>query len=125
MWEHFMTQPLVDQGVFRRLGDCPTPWPCFVIAVREEILHENQPLIAQMLEIINEQTQKFKSQPNLDLTLAEHYHQQPEDIRQWLSLTEWSQKNISPEVFNQVQNQLLALGLIDKKGTFADIAASV
>ena len=26
MWEHFTTKPLVDSGVFRRLGDCPTPW---------------------------------------------------------------------------------------------------
>jgi ABC-type nitrate/sulfonate/bicarbonate transport system substrate-binding protein len=125
MWEHFMTQPLVDQGVFRRLGDCPTPWPCFVIAVREDFLAQNSSLISQVLQIINEQTKTFKTQSGIDLLLADKYHQQPEDIRQWLSLTEWSQKNISPEVFNQVQNQLLALGLIDKKGTFADIAATV
>lgn len=38
MWEHFMTKPLVDQGIFRRVGDCPTPWPSFVIAVRDEFL---------------------------------------------------------------------------------------
>jgi hypothetical protein len=30
----------VDKGIFRRIGDCPTPWPCFVIAVRE-ILEKN------------------------------------------------------------------------------------
>ncbi len=125
MWEHFMTQPLVDQGVFRRLADCPTPWPCFVIAVREEFLQKYPALIAQTLNIINEQTKNFKTQSGIDLILADKYQQQPEDIRQWLSLTEWSQKNISPEVFNQVQNQLLALELIDKKGTFADIAATV
>src|SRR5690606_3359788 len=35
MWEHFMTKPLVDQGIFRRLSDCPTPWPCFVIAASD------------------------------------------------------------------------------------------
>jgi len=32
MWEHFTTKPIVDAGVFRRLGDFPTPWSCFVIA---------------------------------------------------------------------------------------------
>ncbi len=125
MWEHFMTKPLVDQGIFRHLGDCPTPWPCFVVAVRQEVLQKHPELIAQTLNIINEQTRKFKSQPHLDLILAQKYHQKPEDIREWLSLTEWSQKNISPQVLNQVQNQLWALGLIDKKGTFADIVASV
>lgn len=120
-----MTKPLVDKGIFRHLGDCPTPWPCFVMAVREEVLQNYSSVISQTLSIINEQTQKFKSQPNLDVTLAEKYRQKPEDISQWLTLTEWSQKNISPEVLNQVQNQLWALGLIDKKGTFADIVASV
>lgn len=125
MWEHFMTQPLVDQGIFRRLGDCPTPWPCFVIAVREEVLQKYPAHIVQTLNIINEQTKSFKTQLGIDMLLADKYHQQPEDIRQWLSLTEWSQKNISPEVIEQVQNQLEALGLIDKKGTFADIVATV
>ncbi|HNQ27625.1 MAG TPA: ABC transporter substrate-binding protein, partial [Aquaticitalea sp.] len=28
MWELFMTKPLVDQGIFRRVGNLPTPWPC-------------------------------------------------------------------------------------------------
>ena len=32
MWEHFTTKPIVDSGVFRRLGDFPTPWSCFVVA---------------------------------------------------------------------------------------------
>ena len=34
MWERFMTKPLVDKGIFRKIADCPTPWPCFVIAAR-------------------------------------------------------------------------------------------
>ena len=36
MWEKFTTKPLVDTNTFRHIGDCPSPWPCFVIAVREE-----------------------------------------------------------------------------------------
>jgi hypothetical protein len=38
MWEHFTTKPLVDKGIFKRLGDCPTPWPCFVIAATDSFL---------------------------------------------------------------------------------------
>lgn len=37
MWEKAMTAPLVDAGVFTRLGDFPTPWPCFVVAVRKSV----------------------------------------------------------------------------------------
>ncbi|MFV8323547.1 substrate-binding domain-containing protein [Flavobacterium sp. LB3P21] len=125
MWERFMTKPLVDKGIFRRIGDCPTPWPCFVIAVREEVLENNLVLISKILAIINQTTEDFKDIPSIDKTLALKYHQKIEDIQEWLSLTQWSQKPLSTEMLNKVQNQLFQLKIIDKKGTFEDIVKTV
>lgn len=121
MWERFMTKPLVDKGIFRRLGDCPTPWPCFVIAVRSEILENNSEIVETLLSVINRKTAEFKQIPDIEAMLSERYGQKPEDIRQWLSLTQWSQSNFPEPMLNNVQNQLADLGIIDKKGTFADI----
>nr|WP_294776403.1 substrate-binding domain-containing protein [uncultured Flavobacterium sp.] len=125
MWERFMTQPLVDQGIFRRVADCPTPWPCFVIAVRNEFLENHQQTLALLLEIINNTTIEFKEIPSIDRTLASKYHQKTEDIQQWLSLTKWSQKPLEEKVLNKIQNQLFDLKIIDKKGTFAEIVKAV
>ncbi|MFV8378764.1 substrate-binding domain-containing protein [Flavobacterium sp. LB3R33] len=125
MWERFMTKPLVDKGIFRRIADCPTPWPCFVIAVREEVLENNPVLISKILAIINQTTEDFKDIPSIDKTLALNYHQKIEDIQEWLSLTRWSQKPLSTEMLNKVQNQLFQLKIIDKKGTFEDIVKTV
>ncbi|MFV8367546.1 substrate-binding domain-containing protein [Flavobacterium sp. XS1P27] len=125
MWERFMTKPLVDKGVFRRIADCPTPWPCFVIAVREEVLENNPVLISKILAIINQTTEDFKDIPSIDKTLASNYRQKIEDIQEWLSLTQWSQKPLSTEMLNKVQNQLFQLKIIDKKGTFEDIVKTV
>lgn len=125
MWERFMTKPLVDKGIFRRIADCPTPWPCFVIAVREEVLEKNPVLISKILTIINQTTEDFKEIPSIDKTLASNYHQKIEDIQEWLSLTQWSQKPLSVEMLNKVQNQLFQLKIIDKKGTFEDIVKTV
>ncbi len=125
MWERFMTKPLVDKGTFRRIADCPTPWPCFVIAVREEVLENNAVLISKILAIINQTTEDFKDIPSIDKTLASNYHQKTEDIQEWLSLTQWSQKPLSTEMLNKVQNQLFQLKIIDKKGTFEDIVKTV
>lgn len=121
MWEKFMTKPLVDNGTFRRIADCPTPWPCFVIAVREELLQTNAQTIEHILEIINATTAEFKDIPSINRTLAERYNQKIEDINQWLSQTKWSQKNITQETLNKVQNQLFDLNLINKKSTFAEM----
>jgi ABC-type nitrate/sulfonate/bicarbonate transport system substrate-binding protein len=35
LWERFTTQPYVDQGLMRRVGECPTPWPAFALAASE------------------------------------------------------------------------------------------
>jgi len=125
MWERFMTQPLVDKGVFRRIADCPTPWPCFVIAVRNEFLESNRQTIALLLEIINNITIEFKEIPSIDRTLATKYNQKLEDIQTWLSLTKWAQKPLEEKVLNKIQNQLFDLKIIEKKGTFAEIVKAV
>jgi ABC-type nitrate/sulfonate/bicarbonate transport system substrate-binding protein len=125
MWERFMTKPLVDKGIFRRLGDCPTPWPSFVIAVRNEFLENNKQSIALILETINNTTIEFKDIPSIDRTLASRFNQKQEDIKEWLSLTKWSQKPLEEKVLNNIQNQLSDLKIIDKKGTFAEIVKAV
>ena len=125
MWERFMTKPLVDKGIFRRVADCPTPWPCFVIAVRNEFLEQNKQTTSLILDIINNTTTEFKDIPSIDRTLASKYLQQLEDIQEWLSLTKWSQKTLDEKVLNKIQNQLLDLKIIDKKGTFTEIVKAV
>ncbi len=125
MWERFMTKPLVDKGVFRKIADCPTPWPCFVIAVRNEFLEKNEGSVELILEIINNTTQEFKEIPSIDRTLASKYHQKIEDIREWLRLTKWSQKPLDEKMLNKIQNQLFELKIIDKKGTFAELVKNI
>lgn len=120
MWERFMTKPLVDQGIFRRVGDCPTPWPSFVIAVRDEFLKKNPKIVEKILEIINSTTHDFTQIPDIDKTLADIFNQKPEDIQEWLKLTQWSQKNLTEKAFIKIQNQLFDLGIIDKKSTFVE-----
>ncbi|MEZ4837628.1 substrate-binding domain-containing protein [Flavobacterium sp.] len=124
MWEKFMTKPLVDNGTFRRIADCPTPWPCFVIAVRNEMLEKHPQTIALILEIINATTEEFKNIPSINRTLSERYNQKVDDINQWLNQTRWSQKNITTATLNKVQNQLLDLNIINKKSNFAEIVHS-
>jgi len=125
MWEHFTTKPLVTNGVFRRLGDCPTPWPCFVIAVTDTFLQEHKGVLQHILTVINRYTQEFKTIPSIDKTLANRYEQQLEDIRNWLSITQWSQENISEQVIDNVSTTLFNLKLIDQKKLFAELVTKL
>lgn len=121
MWERFMTKPLVDNGTFRRVADCPTPWPCFVIAVRNEFLLNNSSTVELILEIINNTTAEFKQIPSIDRTLASRYNQKLEDIQEWLKLTRWSQRQLDQNTFHKVQNQLVELKLIENKMPYESV----
>lgn len=123
MWERFMTKPIVDKGIFRRITDCPTPWVSFVIAVRNEVLENHAQTIDSILRIVNQTTSEFKYIPSIDKTLSVRYNQKLEDIQEWLKLTQWSQKKPDEKMLNKIQNQLFELNIIDKKGTFADIVS--
>ncbi|WP_378173618.1 substrate-binding domain-containing protein [Aquimarina sp. SS2-1] len=113
MWEHFTTKPLVDNKTFRRVADCPTPWPCFVIAVREEILETKKEQVRKILHTINKTTYDFKQIPSIDKTLSLRYEQKLEDIKEWLQMTEWSQSIINNETLHKVQEQLFSLNIIN------------
>lgn len=112
MWEHYTTKPLVDEGIFRRLGDCPTPWPCFMIVGTENFIQEQPSVVNHILEIINLYTLEFKNIPSIDRTLANRYEQQLPDIQEWMTTTEWSQSQLSQETLAKVQATLLDLNLI-------------
>lgn len=125
MWEKFTTKPLVDEKIFRRLGDCPTPWPCFVIAVRDEFILNEKETLQNILKTINAITSSFKEISQIDRIISERYQQKNEDVKAWLELTEWSQKNIDPETVEAVQNQLLKLNIISEKWAYDQLATTV
>lgn len=112
LWEKFTTKPIVDDGKFRRISNCPSPWPCFVIAVREDFIESNKKELQTILNTINNTTAEFKDIPSIDKTIANRYEQKLEDVQEWLSLTEWSQELIDEKTLNNIQKQLYALNII-------------
>lgn len=121
LWEKFTTKPIVDDGVFRCIGHCPTPWPCFVIAVREDFIKSNKKYLQTILNIINKSTSEFKEIPNIDQTISNRYGQKIEDVQEWLSLTEWSQNVIDEQTILNTQKQLFELKIISKIVPYEDL----
>ncbi|MCR8667720.1 substrate-binding domain-containing protein [Aestuariibaculum sp. M13] len=125
MWEKFTTKPIVDRGVFRNIGNCPTPWPCFVIAVREDFIENNKEDLKTIIDIINNNTADFKAIPNIDKTIANRYEQELEDVQEWLSITEWSQSLIDEETVMNTQKELHALNIISEIVSYGKLTAKI
>ncbi len=121
LWEKYTTKPIVDDGIFRRIDDCPSPWPCFVIAVREDFIENHTDDLKTILEIINATTSEFKDIPSIDRMIANRYEQQIEDVQDWLAITEWSQELIDEATVMHVQKELKALDIIPKIVSYEDL----
>lgn len=116
MWEHFTTKPLVDEGIFRRIDDCPTPWPCFVIAVRNDVLENNLDAVKKVLNIINNETAHFKNTPEIAETLSKRYEQKLEDIKEWLKITEWDAgKPVTKNLISRIQNKMVTFNVLKQQ----------
>ena len=71
--------------------------------------------IHKILEIINNTTLDFKDIPSIDQMIKNRYGLKLDDVREWLSLTEWSQEQLSENELKNIQDQLFKLDLIKKQ----------
>ena len=126
LWEKFTTKPLVDTGELRLIDSIDTPWPCFVIAVRNEILANRLDEIKTLIEIIKQRSQQFKEQSNAVELISSRYGIQEEDAAKWLSVTEWESSNdLTGDIIQNVQETLMNLGVIHKKRDFDEFCMSL
>lgn len=105
-WEKFTTKPYVDKGILKRVGEYLTPWPCFVIAVRNEVLEQSETKIVELLQVIHKSSEMFMQNPNAIDMVAKRYEQKKSDVERWFYSTEWaihgwvSNKMIDSVVYN-------------------------
>jgi ABC-type nitrate/sulfonate/bicarbonate transport system substrate-binding protein len=116
LWEKYTTQPYVDKGEFRRIGVCPTPWPSFVIAVREECLKTKPAAIRRLLKAIYLSNFSFVQNPDACANISERYKLDFDEVKNWFRETQWAiDCKIEPEMLDRVQDKLLELNRIDSK----------
>jgi ABC-type nitrate/sulfonate/bicarbonate transport system substrate-binding protein len=121
LWEKFTTKRFVDEGILKRIGECPTPWPCFVIAARDSFINREHNKIKRVLDIVNNVTKKIKNVDNINESISFHYNQNINDVKEWLKQTNWSNKNISEKALDDIQNKLLKLKIISNKLNYKEL----
>lgn len=121
LWEKFTTKPYVDKKTFRSLGDCATPWPCFMIASTNQFLKKNNNVIEPLLNTINSITKSIKNIINIDQTLSKCYDLNNKDVTNWLKLTNWSQKKPSEKEIIEIQKKLMLSEIISDIASYPEL----
>jgi ABC-type nitrate/sulfonate/bicarbonate transport system substrate-binding protein len=113
LWEKYTTQPFLDQGKCKRIGEVYTPWPCFVIAVRNEVLAREEVLLNAIIQIIQERANQLKAAPDTAEVLAWRYALKQGEASNWLKQTEWSSTaQMNPSEIQNTVASLLELNLL-------------
>lgn len=113
LWEKYTTQPFVDQNKCKRIGEVYTPWPCFVIAVRNEVLQDDAALLRQVIDIVQERAAQLKASTDAAEVLAWRYALKKNQVDSWLRQTEWSQvPTVHPDELQKTVATLLELDLL-------------
>lgn len=116
LWEKYTTKPLVDQGLFRRIGEIPTPWPCFAIVATEKLINEDPKSIKLLQNAIYEQSKAIRNLDNLTAILGKKYDLFEEDVAAWLQQTSWAEnETMDKSTLEKTVEILLELGLINEK----------
>jgi ABC-type nitrate/sulfonate/bicarbonate transport system substrate-binding protein len=114
LWERYTTEPFCDLKKCRRIDTISTPWPCFAIAVRTDLLVEHQTILEKMLEVIRRKSFEIMSNEDSAQIIAWRYNLKLDAVMEWLKITHWSTSKSDSKDFTEVVNTLLRLDLIDK-----------
>ncbi len=121
-WEKFTTKNLVDSGEFKRIGECPTPYACFVVCVSEKALKEKNKLVFKVLKAALKAGKKlYKNADNIKI-ISEHYQIPEADVAAWIKEIKWTNKiQIQKKALKKAINMLNSLSLINPKLKYKDL----
>ena len=115
LWEKWTTQPFVDAGKCRCVGEVVTPWPCFVVAVRGDVWRDHSDVLEKVLDVVGLTAKEIKEENNWS-EISWRYGLKDEYSKTWLSETEWNYGDkINTNDFQLVIDYLSKLNLISDK----------
>ena len=90
LWEKHMTQPLVDGGEFRRIGQRVVPWPAFAVSARRSFLNAHGKTLKSTLDVVARYARNLKRRQSAASEIAAAYGIQQEDAETWLAGVRWT-----------------------------------
>jgi hypothetical protein len=98
LWEKYTTAPMVKNGTMKRIGEVPSPWPCFVMAASEKAFSEFGEMIFQIRDIVYGISKAFSQHEYRAATLAAFYQLDQNDVEKWLAQTRWCTEGVVSRV---------------------------
>ena len=115
LWEKYTTYPFTEQKKCRYIDEVVTPWPCFVIAVRNDVYSSEFELLKNIAQIANQRAFELKNNEQTAEIISWRYNLRLSQVQNWLIETNWNfQNKFEKAPFQLVIDYLLKLNLIEE-----------
>lgn len=111
-WEKSMTQPLVDDGRFRRVGEFEAPWPAFVACASLAALEGRAADLRTLLDAALEAAAAVRTESGSASAIARRYALEPREVSAWLTRTRWAARVEIGHELEAAAAALEAVGLV-------------
>jgi ABC-type nitrate/sulfonate/bicarbonate transport system substrate-binding protein len=123
-WERFMTQPLVDAGRFRRIGEFAAQWPAFVVCVADAADGSQRDALVRALALVLGEAAALRMRPDAPAVIAARYGLAASAATQWLAATRWAARvGVAARDLEPACAALSSLGVLGQAVTAADCIA--
>jgi hypothetical protein len=113
LWEKYTTKPWVDTGELKRIGEIPSPWPCFATVATENIMKNFGDLIVELRDLVYQKSFELQRNPSTPSEISIEYQLKIDDVQEWLKQTEWETSNtISKIVLEEAMGKMKELGIL-------------
>lgn len=90
LWEKYTTKPWVDSNQMKRIGEVPSPWPCFAIIATDKALAEFGEVIFQLRDILYQSSEDLQSSDSVIDEISTNYELKRNDVIDWFRQTTWA-----------------------------------
>lgn len=122
MWEKFTTKPFVDNGEFKMIGECKTPWPCFVVVATNDFIQTQTTTLNEVLDIVNESCQDLKYNDEAIDLIAWRYQIKLADAMKWFGELEYANTDeINEDKMSEIFSKLVQFKILKTFPSFFDV----
>ncbi|WP_339870302.1 ABC transporter substrate-binding protein [uncultured Algoriphagus sp.] len=113
LWEKYTTKPWVDSNEMKRIGEVPSPWPCFAIIATNKALAEFGDLIIRLRDMVYQESLSLQTSATAIEAISEKYELNAADVKAWFAQTSWAlNSEISKSQLDKSMTTMKELGII-------------
>jgi sulfonate transport system substrate-binding protein len=89
-WEKWMTQPFVDQGIVKKVGEFSAPWSGFLVVATQSCIDQNSHILLKIIEMIQEQVKHFIADDQSPSIIEKKFHLNIAEAKEWIGQQRWN-----------------------------------